>query len=181
MSWLSEAWDGVSGFVKENKDWLKPAIGAGVGVFNQSVQDDTRGQYIDYLKQKEQENWAAGKAAYDAQLAAAQSGGGGSSRSGGGGDGGAAARAPEANRQAAAKKADKQEQKTYAEALKLYAPFVQTTQELLPAMANTYKGSLSLMDLLNGQVRQPAAMAKLSTDLPAFKVKVPLSEKERGY
>lgn len=181
--WLSDTWNSVKGLFTDDKgdlsSWVKPAVGAGIGLFNQSSQDNARNQYLDFLKRKELENWQAGKSAYEAQLAAAgMSGGGGSSR-GGSGASAAAARQTEANRQAAAKKAAKQEQKTYAEALKLYAPFVETTQTLLPQMSKTYQDSLALQGLMNRYVQSPAQQAKLDASIPAYNVMVPI--KDRGY
>lgn len=179
MSILSDIWDGAKTFYQDNKDVIKPLVGAGLGALKQTQADDTQSQYLAYLKQKELENYnnsVAGIQAYNAQLGA--SGGG---RSGGGGNGAAvaAANATEKNRQKAAKKANKYQQTMYKEILKMYQPYRETADKLLPQMTQTYENSLGLQNALNTYVNSPAQVAKLDAAGPAWNVNIPLPDSVR--
>ena len=174
MSILSDLWDGAKTFYTDNKDVIKPIVGAGLGALNQSNADNTQSQYLQYLKQKELENYqnsVAGITAYNSQL------GGGSG--GGNGAGAAAASATERNRQAALKKANKKQQSMYKEILKMYAPYRQTADTLLPQMSQTYQNSLGLQNSLLSFVNSPAQVAKLNAAGPAWNVNVPLPDEVR--
>lgn len=183
MSILSDLYDGAKGFYNDYKDVIKPVVGAGLGALNQSNADNTQSQYLAYLKQKELENYQNSVnqiTAYNSQLGA--SGGGGGRRSGGGGGNGAAvaaANATEKNRQAALKKANKLTQNTYKELLKMYAPYRQTADQLLPQMTQTYENSLGLQNSLASFVSSPAQVAKLNAAGPAWNVNVPLPDSVR--
>lgn len=181
MSILSDLWDGAKGFYNDYKDVIKPVVGAGLGALNQSNSDNTQSQYLAYLKQKEQENYNNSVNqinAYNAQLGAS---GGGGGRSGGGGNGAqvAAANATEKNRQAALKKANKLTQQTYKELLKMYQPYRETADKLLPQMTQTYENSLGLQAALGGFVSRPDQVAKLTAAGPAWNVNVPLPDSVR--
>lgn len=181
MSILSDLYDGAKTFYNDYKDVIKPVVGAGLGALKQSQSDDTQSQYLNYLKQKELENYnnsVAGIQAYNAQLGAS---GGGGGRSGGGGNGAsvAAANATEKNRQKALKKANKEQQTMYKELLKMYQPYRDTADKLLPEMTQTYQNSLGLQNALATYVNSPAQVAKLDAAGPAWNVNVPLPDSVR--
>lgn len=180
MSWFSD----IADFVTENKDIIKPIVGAGLGALKQTQSDDTQSQYLAYLKQKELENYnnsVSGIQAYNAQLAAGGGRRSGGSRGGGGGNGAsvAAADTTEKNRQKALKKANKQQQTMYKELLKMYQPYRETADKLLPEMTQTYQNSLGLQNALATYVNSPAQVAKLDAAGPAWNVNVPLPDSVR--
>lgn len=170
MSWLSDAWDAGKTFIGDNKDWLKPVAAFGVDALKQTQSDDLNSQYIDYLRNRENQNYENAKAqadAYNQQLAA--SGAASSARA-------AAARQNESNRLAAAKKANKVTQDTYKKILAMYAPYKQTADALLPQMTKTYQDSLALQGDMLGFVQSPEQQAKLNAAGPAWNVNVPLPD-----
>jgi hypothetical protein len=172
MSWLSDAWDGVSGFISDNKSIIKPIVGVGLGALNQSNADKSQSQYLDYLREKENQNYQASVDAITAYNAQGGGGGGGH----GGGGAAAAAAANERARLAAAKKANKKEKKTYKKLLEMYAPYRAVADKLLPEMTQTYQNSLGLQSALGNFINQPEQMAKLNGSIPAFAVDVPLPD-----
>jgi len=174
MSILSDIYDGAKGFYNEYKDVIKPIVGAGLGALNQSNADNTQSQYLAYLKQKELENYQNSLASINAYNSQLSSGGGR-----GNGAAIAAANATERNRQAALKKANKVTQNTYKEVLKMYAPYRQTADALLPQMTKTYEDSLGLQKSLLNFVNSPDQIAKLTASGPAWNVNVPLPDTVR--
>jgi len=196
MSWLSDGWDAVTGlfdsgtatdvasevvepvakggWFTRNADWLKPVVGAGLNAWKQSQADDAQGQYLDYLRQREQANYDAYMQqanAYNAQLG---QGGGGNN-----GAAAAAARATEANRMAASKKANRVSRKTYKKLLAMYAPYKQTADQLLPQMQQTYENSLGMQNSMLKYLNSPEQVAKLDAAGPAWNVNVPLPDSVR--
>jgi len=173
---IGSLWDTGRALITDDKgdlsSWVKPVVNAGIGALNQSNADTTRSQYLEYLRQKEQQNFASSTDAINAYNAQLMAGGGG-----GGGNSGAAA--TEANRQKAAKKANKVTQKNYKELLKMYAPYRQTADKLLPEMTQTYQNSLGLQQALGNFVNAPEQMAKLNGSIPAYNVNIPLPDSVR--
>ena len=170
MSWLSDAWDGVKGFVTDNKDWLQPAAKVITGALNQKNVDNTQDLYTQYLREKEMRNYqdyVAQAQAYNAGL-----GQGGGGRSGGGGGNNAAA-------MAASKKANRKMQQTYRKLLAMYKPYKDAADTLLPGMMQSYQSGLGLMGDMTNIVKDPVQMAKLNGSIPAYKVNVPLPESVR--
>ena len=157
------------GWVGKNKDWLRPVAQAGIGLFNQDQKSDTESKYLDYLRQKEQENHQNALNSYNQQLLASQSRGGG-----GGGDGGAGAKATEKNRQIALKKASEQEQRNYKELIKMYQPFANTARELLPVKSQAYQGGVNQMNMLQAYLNSPQELQKMNAAVPSYQVPVPL-------
>lgn len=169
MGWF----DDITGFVKDNKDWLTPVVKTGLGALQQNNVDNTQSQYLDYLRQREQQNFANSQAeinAYNAALAASGSGGGG---------GNGAARANEASRMAASKKANKAQQNMYKELLAMYAPYRQTADTLLPQMSQTYQNSLGMQNAMAQYLNSPAQVAKLNASVPSWQINVPLPDSVR--
>lgn len=161
----------IGDWIGDNKDWLKPVASLVTGGLNQSNKDNGQSQYLEYLKQKELQNYynsVDAINAYNTQLAAAGGGGGG----GGGGSNDAA-------RMAAAKKANKVTQRTYKKLLGMYEPFKETTNRLLPQMTGAYENSLNLQKSLLDYVNQPQQMAKLDAPVPAWKINVPVPDSVR--
>ena len=180
MGWF----DDIVGFVDRNKDWIKPVVSIGSSVLKQKQVDNTQQEYLDYLRQREIENYqnsvndinyynaqgeaaagnaAANRAASAANRAAAT----------------AAARQTEANRMKAAKKSNKSLQKTYKDILELYRPYKETADVLLPQMTQTYQNSLGLQNTLGQFLQNPAQMAKLNSSVPAWNINVPLPDSVR--
>lgn len=175
MSVLSDLWDTGKTFVKDNSDWLKPVVSTVTGALKQNQIDNTQSQYMDYLRQREQQNYQDSVAAINAYNA--QLGQGNGNR----GDGGAAAaaRANQAAQMKAAKKANKVSQKTYKEILKIYEPYRQTADRLLPQMTQTYEGSLGLQNAMAQYIQRPEQVAKLDAAGPAWMINVPLPDAVR--
>jgi hypothetical protein len=168
----SGAWD----FVKEN---AKPIASVGVGLLGQLNANNSQSQYLDYLKEKEQQNYNDSLAAinaYNAQLG--QAGGHGPSAGNQAAEV-AAMRQNEANRLKAAKRANKYSKNMYKNLLKMYEPYRQTADMLLPQMTQTYQNSLGLQNAMNAYVNSPAQVAKLDAPVPAYQVNVPLPDSVR--
>lgn len=170
MGWF----DTVTGWIGDNKDWLKPVASIGTGILKQVNTNNTQDQYLDYLKQREDKNYQDSLAAinaYNTQLAA----------SGNRGDGGraAAARQNQASQMKAEKKGNKVSQDTYKKILEMYAPYKQTADTLLPQMTKTYQDSLGLQNSMLGFVKDPMQQAKLNGSIPAYNVNVPLPDSVR--
>jgi hypothetical protein len=168
MSWLSDAWDGISGFVKENKDWIQPVAKVGMGALNQQNIDNTQDTYAQYLREKEMrnyENYVQQAQLYNAGLG--QGGGGG----GGGGN--------NAAQMGASKKANRKMQQTYRKILAMYKPYKDAADALLPGMMQSYQSGLGLMGDMTNIVKDPKQMAKLNGSIPAYQVNVPLPESVR--
>lgn len=164
MSWISD----VGSWIGDNSGWIKPIVGAGVNSYKQSNADDAQSQYLDYLRQREQKNYEDSVAqinAYNQQGAAM-----GAGSSGGGND---------AARMAAASRGNHAMQKTYKQLLKMYAPYRQTADRLLPQMTQTYENSLGLQNSLAQFLNSPAQVAKLSASIPAYNVQVPVPDSVR--
>lgn len=184
MSWISDAIEGVSSIFHDDNgalsSWVKPAVTIGLGALGQANTDSAQSQYVNYLKSREQsnyQNYVDQVNAYNASLAAAGSGGGGG---GGNGAAAAAARATEANRQAAAKKANRYMQKTYKDLLRMYKPYRDTADVLLPQMSQTYQNSLAMQNQLANYVNSPQQVAKLDAAVPAWQIQVPLPASIKG-
>lgn len=170
--------DGISDFLGDNAGWLKPLVGTGLGALKQSNVDNTQKEYMDYLRQREDSNYANSVNdinAYNAQMAANYGASSANRRAAA-----AAASANEANRQAAAGKANKVQQKMYKNLLAMYAPYRQTADQLLPQMTQTYEKSLGLQNSLAGLLGTPGEQAKFTGSIPAWQVKVPLPESIKG-
>jgi len=138
-------------------------------------QESNQNAQLDFARQQEELNYQN----YLRQVGAQGSGGGRSSGGGGNGAAVAAANATEKNRQKALKKANKVEQNTYKELLKMYAPYRQTADQLLPQMSQTYQNSLGLQNSLASYVNSPAQVAKLDAAGPAWNINVPLPDEVR--
>ncbi|MBL0320548.1 MAG: hypothetical protein IPP74_14830 [Alphaproteobacteria bacterium] len=163
MSWISD----VGGWIGNNSDWIKPIVGAGLGAYKQSQTDNAQSQYLDYLRQREQQNYDNSVAqinAYNTQGAQAGSGGGGGN---------------DAARMAAAAKGQHAMDKTYKQLLAMYAPYRQTADRLLPQMTQTYENSLGLQNGLMQFLNSPSQVAKLNGSIPAYNVNVPLPDSVR--
>lgn len=166
-------WGDITGWIGDNKDWLKPIASVATGVLKQSQADNSQKQYLDYLKQRENQNYQdTVNQINDYNARGASSSAAAASRA-------AAARANAAAQQAAAKKANKAMQKTYAQILAMYAPYKQTADTLLPQMTKTYQDSLGLQGVLSNYVNSPAQMAKLDAVGPAWNVNIPLPDSVR--
>lgn len=166
MSWLSEAWDGVSGFVKDNKDWLQPAAKVVTGALSQKNIDNTQDTYAQYLREKEMRN-------YQDYITQAQTYNAGLGQGGGGGGSNNAAQ------MGASKKANRKMQQTYRKLLAMYKPYKDAADTLLPGMMQSYQGGLNLMGSMSDIVKDPAQMAKLNGSIPAYQVNVPLPDSVR--
>ena len=174
MGWF----DGVTGFLEKNADWLKPVVGLGLGALKQGNVDNTQKEYINYLKQREDANYQNSINdinAYNAQMQANFAASSANRRAAAG-----AAAANEAARQGAAKKANKVQQKMYKNLLAMYAPYRQTADQLLPQMTKTYEGSLGLQNSLASLLATPTEKAKFTASVPAWQVNVPLPESVKG-
>lgn len=163
---------GVGDWITGNSSWLKPVIGAGIGAVQQGQKDNLQSDYLNYLKQSEDQNFANSQAQidfYNQQLAAK----------------GAAAAAKrnaaiqtEANRQAAARKANQSLQKTYKQVLQMYQPYVDTATKLLPEKTASYEQALNLQNALGKFVNSPSQVARLNGgSTPAYMIDVPLGGK----
>lgn len=171
MTWLGDLVSGAGEFYSDNKDWIKPLVGAGVGAYQQSQKDRARSQYVDYLREKENQNYQSALNdinAYNAQLAASGSGGGG------GGGSGAAAAAAEANKLAAESRANRSLQRNYKDILKMYQPFTEAANRLLPQKTQSYENSLALQNSLAQLVSSPENVAKFNASIPSYQVGVPV-------
>ena len=170
--WASDAGD----FISDNSSWLKPVASLASGARKQSNVDNSQSQYQDYLRQREQKNYEDSVAAINAYNQALGQGPGG-------GDGGAAraaaARQTEANRMQASKKANKFTKNMYKDLLKIYAPYRETADRLLPQMTQTYEGSLGMQNNMMKYLQDPEQMKKLNASGPAWNVNVPLPDSVR--
>ncbi len=175
MSW----YDDVVGFVTENKDVIKPIAQVGLGALKNTQNDSATKDYINYLKSQEQTNYqnyladvdaynaAGADAAANANARAAAAAANSRARA-------AAAAATERNRLKAAKKASKEEQKGYAEALALMAPYVQAGEKVLPAKTGTYLDALKRMSAIGQTLDTKKADANAS--IPSWEVPVQLPD-----
>lgn len=174
MSWLSDAWDSVSGFVSDNKDVVGGLLDTGISAFGQYNKDQSQSDYLNYLRERENQNYQNSLDSinyYNAQGAAAAG-----DKNAMAAAMAAAMKAQEAARMAAAKKANRRLQKTYKEILKMYKPFRDTAMELLPLKTNAYKDSLGLQGNLLSFVNSPEQTAKLNASVPSWQVNVPLPD-----
>ena len=162
MSW----WDPITSFIGENKGWLEPVVSTGVELAKYGNNQSSRSQYLDYLRKKEQENYA--RALADTQNLNSQAEG---SR--------AAAMATESNRVAAAAKANEFLQNSYKDLLKMYGPSIKTANNLMPKMSQAYQQGLGLQRALASYVSSPEQMAKLSGSVPAYAISIPLPDSVR--
>lgn len=168
--WFSDIADTVGSFVGDNSSWLKPVVSIGMGALQQNQRDNTQQQYLDYLRQQEDQNYqdsVTGINAYNEQLAATQAAA--ASRA-------AAARQTEANRMKASKKANKVSQQTYKDILAMYKPYKDVADRLLPQKTQAYENSLGLQNSLLNYIQQPNQKAKLDAAGPAWSVNVPLPD-----
>lgn len=177
MSWFED----IGSWIGDNQDWLKPVVSVGVGALKQTNTDKAQSDYMNYLKQREQQNYQNSVDqinAYNSQLAA---GGGGGSGRGGGGNAAAtaAARKNEKRSRKASKKANDALQDTYKQILGMYAPYKETADKLLPQMTQTYQNSLGMQNALARYVNSPAQVAKLDAAGPAWNINVPLPDSVR--
>lgn len=159
---LKDIFDGIGGFVKENKD----LINFGREAFNlfdmNSARQGSRGDILGMLQQQEardnqyaQQMWEY----QNAQRAAAAS----------------AARAYDAQRKKASNKAFKQQRKMLNELIKQYQPYNDAVQQLTPKMAQNYSQFLDTTALLN-QYLTPKVMETLgSAPKPSWQMQVPKS------
>lgn len=170
MSWFSDIGD----FISNNSNIIKPIASIGIGALNQSNNADTQSAYLDYLRQREDSNYQnyvdqVNYANASGAAGAAASGKASAAKA-------AAARQTEANRQAAAKKANRFLQKNYKQILAMYLPYKQTADTLLPQKTQTYENSLQLQNALLSYLNQPDQVAKLNGSIPAYNVNVPLPD-----
>lgn len=173
--------DTVSSFIGNNQGWLKPVLSTVTGAIRQTNTDNSQQDYLNYLRQREDQNYQNSLAQINAYNAALSAGGGGGSSGGGGGNGAAvaAAKATEANRMKAAKKANQYTKTMYSKLLDMYAPYKQTADALLPQMTKTYQDSLGLQSALNQYVQRPDQVAKLNASVPAYAINIPLPDSVR--
>jgi len=157
-------WDTITGFIDKNKVWIKPVAKAVTGFAANRSNDDTRKSYENFLKQKEDRNYADSKAAWeykqDQDLQAAANANARSRAKAATANANAkasrdAAIKTEKNRQKAAKKANKIEQASFAKALEMYAPYVKSGLDVLPGKVATYNSSLDSMKTLKDYLSQP--------------------------
>lgn len=186
MSWISDAYDAVSGFFSggggeavkgateqapgwfaRNSDWLKP-VGAGVadligGQISSSGKEGTLDAYKNALLDDYNRQTALAQ-----QYAQWQQGQAGASR--------AAAASADAARRAGAKQQLRSEKRAFNQANSYLEPYRQAGLEVLPAMTGAYKSGVNNLNLLQGYVNTPDAMARLNASKPAFDIQVPLPE-----
>ena len=169
MSWLSNIADSVGGFFTDNSSWLKPVVGAGMNLLGASQQRDATQQYLNQLKQSEQQNYNDQKAQYDAYTAylAANAGGGA------GGGGGAASAQNEANRRASLKKALDYEKKNFKTTQGFLMPYYEAGKNVLPARTQTYAAGLTWLQNLFNYMNAPDMLSQLNASKPAFQVNIP--------
>lgn len=160
---MSDWWSGVT-------DWLGNHAGdildTGIAIYGQSQKDKSQDQYLDYLRERENQNYQDSVNAinaYNAQL-------------GGGGGGAGAFNATEANRLAALSAANAASQASYKKILQMYKPLRKTVKRLLPQMTKTYENSLGLQGKLSDFIQSPEQMALLNQSGPAWNVNVPLPD-----
>lgn len=169
MGWF----DSITSFVTDNSSWLKPVASIGMGALQQSQKDDTQQQYLDYLRQQEDQNYqdsVTGINAYNEQLKLSQANS--AARA-------AAARQTEANRMKASKKANKVSQQSYKDILAMFKPYKDVADRLLPQKTQAYENSLGLQKSLLDYIQQPNQKAKLDAAGPAWNVNVPLPDSIR--
>ena len=186
MSWISDAYDAVSGFfsggggevVKKgaeeapgwfsrNSDWLKP-LGAGAAdLIGSRITGSANDQTLDAYKNALLDDYNR-QTALAQQYAQWQQGQAGASR--------AAAASADAARRAGAKQQLRSEKRAFNQANSYLEPYRQAGLEVLPAMTGAYKSGVNNLNLLQGYVNAPEAMARLNGSKPAFEVQVPLPE-----
>lgn len=169
----------VGDWFSSNSGWIKPITqlvsGAGTA-YNESRNQQ---EYLNLLRQQEQQNYDQSKANYDAYAAWAATQGGG-----GGGDGGAAAAAAASSndkaKQKAAKKANKKQQEGFKQIQELWDPYVKTGQELLPVMSGAYKNGVGNLDTMNTKFKTPEFQSSLNQGAPSWMIDVPLPDHMKG-
>lgn len=170
MGW----WDDVTGFLSNNKGIINSVATLGSGFYNNTQKDNSRQDYINYLKQQEQANYdnfvananaANANSAANARASAANA----NARN-------AAAAATEKNAQAAAAKANKASQKGYAAALGLFAPYIEAGKKIVPAKTETYLDSLKRMSMLGQYLDSPEQKANANASIPSWEVPVQLPD-----
>ncbi len=168
---------GVGDWFSSNADWLKPVTSLVSGVGTAYNESKNQQDYLNLLRQQEQQNYDTSKANYDsyAAWAATQGGGGGD-----GGAGAAAAAANDKNKQKAAKKANKVQQKGFGKIQELWDPYVATGKELLPIMSNAYKGGAGNLETMNAKFKTPEFQASTNQSIPSWMVDVPLPDHMKG-
>lgn len=167
-------WDGASTWLGDN--WGEIAK-AGVGAYG--IYQKTKGEnaYNDYLRENERLN-AERTNAYNDQLAKDAASQNAASYTNSAAQI-AAMQGTEANRMAAALQASKYSQNMYRKLLKMYEPYRQTAEMLLPQKTQTYQNSLALQNAMGNYVSSPDQMAKLNASVPAYNVNIPLPDSVR--
>jgi len=172
MSWYED----LTGFISNNKGILKPLAIVGSGLYQNSSQDNSREEYINYRKAQEDKNYqnsidaantananSAANAANARARAAASNANAAASRS--------AAMQTQKNAQKAAAKGNKAQQKGYEQALAMFAPYLEAGKQIVPAKTQTYLEALKSAAALQTSLNTP----DIST--PAFQMAV----KPKGY
>lgn len=166
--------DSIGTFISDNKGWLKPVLEVGAGALQNSNSDSQRNQYLNYLRERENQNYQQSVDSinqYNEQMGAAAG-----ARSRAAASRAAAARQTQANQQAAAKKAEKYMQNTYKKILKMYKPFADTATALLPQKTKAYEQSLGLQNSMLDFINRPDQQALLTGSVPSYQIQVPLPD-----
>lgn len=155
------------GLLDSVKDFAKPLLNLGSGLFNAYNQDNTRGNYYDILRQREDKNFADTQAYNEAygkwqEQANAARAANSASAAANARASAAAASATEKNRQKALKKALGSEKETNAAQQAMYDPYVQTGLRLLPQMENTYSKGMQNSNMLSAYLNTPGQLQKLN-------------------
>ena len=172
-------------------DWLKGVLqdkdllNFGAGVVDQFAKTNKGNDYQTQLKNALQTDYDSQKslhdytnqynqelAGYNASQAAAANAAAGARAS--------AARATEANRQAAAKKANKGMMRTYDDVMTEFQPYRDSAARILPSMEKAYAGGLQGLEQVSAQVLSPEMMARLKGASPAVSYNIPINSMFRG-
>lgn len=168
---MSGILDSIGGFIDGNKSWLKPVLSLGSNLYKKNQSSNNMSDYIQLMKQQEDQNFANDQAynsaaqAYNAQVAGASNANRAAAAS--------AAAANQANALAASNKANKQMNKVYDKNKKIYEPYKDTAAALLPQMTKAYTDSLSGYNMLNAYLNTPEQLAKLNSSKPQWATGAP--------
>lgn len=151
---------GIGDWLGNNSSWLAPTIGMGGNLFGQYSKSNDTSAVIDYLREREQNNYDMAKANNDAYLQwsernqAAQSAARAAAN--------AAKSATERARQEAAQKAMKIEMKGYKKANKNIKPYLDASNTLLPQRVQNAQIGNQLSSLLGAYFQSPQMQQQMT-------------------
>ena len=177
MDWGSLANYGSQSFdwLDRNQGWLKPVVATGMNTLSDRSQNRATNQYLNVLRDAQQQDFANQKANYDAytQWLSQSQAAANANRSASN----ARAAANERARLAGVRQAIDQTKKTYANMDEYTAPFADMGLRVRPQIEAAYTNALKNLGGLTNQVMAPDVMAKSwNQSKPIWEMSAPLPQ-----